>query len=792
MAMAQQPGYEQYAQQQQQPQQQAAGGAPVDWGAYEQQDGVRLSWNVWPNSRLEATKCVVPFCSLVTPLKALPEMPVVNYEPVRCKGCVAVLNPYSRVDFTGKIWICPFCYTRNHFPQHYYGIAENNLPAELFPSYTTIEYNLPGRQAAPPAYLFVVDVCLAEDELNSLKTSITQALSLLPENSLVGLVTFGTQVHVHELGFGDCPKSFVFRGAKEYTAQAIQQQLGLGPQQMARQPQQTQQGQPPVPAGAVGRFLMPITECEFQLTSVLEELQRDAFPTLAENRSTRCTGTALQVAASLLGASLTGMPARCVMFLGGAATDGQGQVVGKELGDAMRSHKDLLKDAAPHFKKAKKFYDGMAAQLVQQGHAMDVFACALDQTGLAEMKGCVERTGGMVVLAESFSHIVFKNSFARLFSREGEGALGLSSSATLEVVTSRDVKVAGALGPVASADKKPMPASVAEVPIGVGGTTAWQMPSVGQDTTVAVFYEISAQGAQGQQGMDQQQQQQFFLQFVTQSINAAGEHRVRVTTITRRWTDGANMADVAAGFDQEAAAVVTARLCTWKMETEEDFDATRWLDRTLIRLCNKFGNYQPNDPNSFQLQPAFSIYPQFMFNLRRSQFVQVFNNSPDETAYFRTVLNRENVLNSLVMIQPMLMAYSFNGPPEPALLDVASITADRILLLDAYFAVVVFHGSTIAQWRKAEYHLQPEHAAFAQLLTAPKGDADAIMSTRFPVPRLVDCDQHGSQARFLLAKLNPSATYNSSQYAGAGGDVLFTDDVSLSVFTEHLKKLAVV
>lgn len=44
-----------------------------------------------------------------------------------------------------------------------------------------------------------------------------------------------------------------------------------------------------------------------------------------------------------------------------------------------RSHKDLMKDAAPHYKKAHKFYDGLAAQLVQQGHALDVFACSLDQ-----------------------------------------------------------------------------------------------------------------------------------------------------------------------------------------------------------------------------------------------------------------------------------------------------------------------------------------------------------------------------------------------------------------------------
>lgn len=43
------------------------------------------------------------------------------------------------------------------------------------------------------------------------------------------------------------------------------------------------------------------------------------------------------------------------------------------------------------------------------------------------------------------------------------------------------------------------------------------------------------------------------------------------------------MATLIAGFDQEAAAVIVARLATHKMESEEDFDATRWLDRTLIR-----------------------------------------------------------------------------------------------------------------------------------------------------------------------------------------------------------------
>ena len=54
---------------------------------------------------------------------------------------------------------------------------------------------------------------------------------------------------------------------------------------------------------------------------------------------------------------------------------------------------------------------------------------------------------------------------------------------------------------------------------------------------------------------------------------------------------------------------------------------------------------------------------------------------------------------------------------------------------------------------------------------------------------LIECTQFNVQARFLLAKLNPSSTHSSA--APLSAEVILTDDVSLSVFTDHLKKLAV-
>ncbi|KAI3890163.1 hypothetical protein MKW92_037134 [Papaver armeniacum] len=767
-------------------------------------DGVRMSWNVWPRSKVEASKCVIPIAASISPIWHHKDIPNLPYLPLRCKSCSCILNPYCRVDFTVKIWICPFCFQRNQFPPHYSSISEHNVPAELYPQYTTVEYNLqqqfqqnPNDPAAgsapPPVFLFVLDTCLIEEELDFVKSALKRAIGLLPEHALVGFVSFGTQVQVHELGFADLSKVYVFRGTKEITKEQILDQLGLSlsAQRGAAPggpgfPQRGAVGNGVVANSGVSRFLLPASDCEYTLNSVLDELQPDQWPVPPGHRAARCTGVALSIAAGLLGACLPGTGARIIALVGGPCTEGPGTIVSKELSEPVRSHKDLDKDAAPHFRKAVKFYENLAKQLVTQGHVLDLYASALDQVGVAEMKVAVERTGGLVVLAESFGHSVFKDSFKRMFE-EGEQSLGLSFNGNLEISCSKEIKIQGIIGPCTSLDKKGP--AVSDTVIGQGNTTSWKICGLDKTTCFTVFFDVSPTDRSNPQGTANPQ---LYLQFLTSYQNHEGQLRLRVTTVTRKWVDSAvSTEELVEGFDQEAAAVIMARLTSLKMEMEEEFDATRWIDRSLIRLCSRFGDYRKDDPTSFTLNPSFSIFPQFMFNLRRSQFVQVFNNSPDETAYFRMLLNRECIKNSVVMIQPSLLSYSFNMGATPALLDVSSIAADRILLLDAYFSVVVFHGMTIAQWRNLGYQNQPEHQAFAQLLQAPQEEAQYIVHERYPVPRLVVCDQHGSQARFLLARLNPSATYNSQHDVAVGSDVIFTDDVSLQVFFEHLQRLAV-
>ena len=67
----------------------------MDFSQLEEADGIRMTWNIWPTSKVEvrpinqcctvpvftssfmqATKCVIPFAAIYTPTKRLPSMPV--------------------------------------------------------------------------------------------------------------------------------------------------------------------------------------------------------------------------------------------------------------------------------------------------------------------------------------------------------------------------------------------------------------------------------------------------------------------------------------------------------------------------------------------------------------------------------------------------------------------------------------------------------------------------------------------------------------------------------------------
>ena len=68
--------------------------------------------------------------------------------------------------------------------------------------------------------------------------------------------------------------------------------------------------------------------------------------------------------------------------------------------------------------------------------------------------------------------------------------------------------------------------------------------------------------------------------------------------------------------------------------------AVTCVAHTLVacRLASRFGDYRKDDPTSFNLQPQLEYLPQFMFNLRRSQFVQVGHSMPSWQAFLYIIM----------------------------------------------------------------------------------------------------------------------------------------------------------
>jgi len=71
-------------------------------------------------------------------------------------------------------------------------------------------------------YLFFKDITNVTVFSAHVQESLQMSLSLLPPNALIGLITFGKMVQVHELGCEGFSKSYVFRGTKDFNAKQIQ------------------------------------------------------------------------------------------------------------------------------------------------------------------------------------------------------------------------------------------------------------------------------------------------------------------------------------------------------------------------------------------------------------------------------------------------------------------------------------------------------------------------------------------------------------------------------------------
>ena len=746
----------------------------------ESQNSVRMSWNVLPSNPIDLQRYIVPCGIHYTPLKQVDNLQILEYEPLTCKICKSVIAPQFQIDFRSKSWSCPFCESKNMFPTIYaQNISEQNLPAELLPEATTIEYKLNKKESKFPVFMFLIDIAIEESELSELKETIQSTLSLIPPECEIGIITYGTMCNLVELGFTDFPKIFVFKGEKKYSAQNIVTQLGL-----------FNKNDPRIQSQNSKKFLVPLKDSEFAINSFLDDLFPDPFPVGFEERKSNCLGLAINVAISLLESVHNGEPCRIFIFAGGPCNIGSGKIVDLKLKETIRNYLDFEKgnENTYHFQEAIKYYEELADRAFKANQIIDIYSCCLNQIGLLEMKFLVEKTGGVMLLTDSFSTRSFKDTFNKIFESDEEGNLKMCFKGRSELFVTKPLKLKGALGHLVSMnivnnENNNLKMVSNDYPIGQGNTRVWNLGGIDSTSTYTYILDIDSNNQNNNYRYG-------IIQFQTSYIASDRTTRLRVTTIKRKISPDLqnNKYEVAQSFDQEAAAVLLAKIAIDKNIKEERNLVLRWIDKTLIKLTSRFAEYNKDEPSSFRLTKEFAYFPQFIFYLRRSFVLKNFNASPDEVTQFKTILLRENVTNGTIMIQPALFSYSAEDPESnPVLLKIDNMKTDVVLLLDAFFFVCVWYGEDVCKWRDAGFQNEPGYENIKYMLDNPVDYAQSIVSERLPSPRFISADYGTGQERLIKSALDPNLSGSNEFKEG----YFITDDVSLKVFMEHLIRKAV-
>lgn len=180
-----------------------------------------------------------------------------------------------------------------------------------------------------------------------------------------------------------------------------------------------------------------------------------------------------------------------MLFIGGPCTQGPGMIADDDLKLPIRSHHDIDKDNARFMKKAIKHFEALANRAAANSHIVDIYSADVNQTGLHEMKYLTNYTGGHLILADSFNTSLFKQSFQRVFLKDSKNDFRMGFCSAIDVKTSRELKVSGAIGACVSLNVKNQ--YVSETETGIGGTSSWRIAGIYPNSTIALFFDVVTQ-----------------------------------------------------------------------------------------------------------------------------------------------------------------------------------------------------------------------------------------------------------------------------------------------------------
>jgi len=116
-----------------------------------------------------------------------------------------------------------------------------------------------------------------------------------------------------------------------------------------------------------------------------------------------------------------------------------------------------------------------------------------------------------MILTDSFTSSMYRQSFQRIFAKDANDNLLMGFNASLEVLTTKELKVTGLIGHAVSMNKKS--ASVGETECGIGNTCSWKMCGIDPAASYGIYFEIAGQS--GAAPAVQGGQQKGMMQFLT-------------------------------------------------------------------------------------------------------------------------------------------------------------------------------------------------------------------------------------------------------------------------------------
>lgn len=658
----------------------------------EQIDGIRLTWNIWPV--LPTRTDLIPIACLYNVHQPCLSLPC---EPIPCQGCQSILCQQSIVDFGSKTWACVFCNARNMLPPHARDITPENLLPELMDGNSTVEYVLSKSTAYAPIFILLIDVCTYDQERHELmKRGLIHTVKSIPEDAMVCLVFFGTNITLVSFADEDVKSVYQFSGKNTYTGEMLGK----------------------FNIGDIRNFLVKKEDKIEQVLEAIENLEADPFSVLHGYRPLRCTGSALSLAMSLIdGVHFNEASVKYMVFTQGPCTYGPGKVTLLEISGSTYEKLDLEESAA--------YFRGLADRLNASGHSVDIIAETIADIGIEQIKPVVTLTGGCLIMAQDFDEEIKMRSLSKMFEKEEEGFLRAGLNVKIQIKTSHNLAVKGILGEGKS--------------YGAG----WKVGCVYPKTNITILLENTATARPEEFG---------YVQIITQYQRSDRRIVTRVTSFSRMFTN--DKSRICAGFDQEAACVFQARAFLMK-NFQNVYDFENAIDKTLIRFMKKYGSYLKDNLASVSLPDSMSYYPNFMFFFRRSLLVQRDGISKDESAYFRILLFKLMTEDAIKLIKPSLISFHYQGDIMPVELDTSSLSPECILVLDSFHNVLLWKGRYVADWVREGLDQKPEFSFFKEIVEEAKQYSLSLLD-RIPVPQYKETNEGKSQERILLHYINPS------------------------------------